>query len=69
MNNQQVAPEFSQDRQLQRFQESQVECTVITVNGIHIKGTVQSFDKYVVLIHTLSGKQSMIYKHAISTVK
>ncbi len=69
MNNEQVAPEFSQDRQLQRFQESQVECTVITVNGIHIKGTVQSFDKYVVLIHTLSGKQSMIYKHAISTVK
>lgn len=69
MNEKHADREFSQDHRLHILQEAQLECTIITVNGIHIKGTVQSFDKYVVLIRTHSGNQSMVYKHAISTIK
>lgn len=60
--------EFAQDQQLYFLWKDRRECTVITKNGVPLKGTVELFDKYVILFRTLSGKQSMIYKHALSTI-
>ena len=41
--------------------------TVFLVNGFQIRGTVQSYDGYTVLLIS-DGKQQLIYKHAISTI-
>lgn len=43
------------------------EVTVFLMNGFQIKGRVQSFDGFTVLIESM-GKQNLIYKHAISTM-
>lgn len=60
--------QFNQDDQLSVLLQDRIECTVITTNGVQIKGTVEAFDNYAVLIRAHSGKQSMIYKHALSTI-
>ncbi|MGZ7440434.1 RNA chaperone Hfq [Paenibacillus sp. TH7-28] len=60
--------ELDQDQQLYFLWKERLECTAITKNGVPLKGTVELFDKYVILFRTLSGKQSMIYKHALSTI-
>ncbi|MDQ0087929.1 host factor-I protein [Paenibacillus anaericanus] len=60
--------DFNQDNLLKILWKDQLECTIITTNGVHIKGKVQLFDKYVVLIRTHSDIQRMIYKHALSTI-
>jgi host factor-I protein len=41
--------------------------SVYLVNGIRLSGRVQSFDRYVVILDSASGRQ-MVFKHAISTV-
>ncbi len=43
------------------------EVTVFLMNGFQIKGRIQSFDGFTVLIESM-GKQNLIYKHAISTM-
>ena len=43
------------------------EVTVFLMNVFQIKGRVQSFDGFTVLIESM-GKQNLIYKHAISTM-
>ena len=43
------------------------EVTVFLMNGFQIKGRVQSFEGFTVLIESM-GKQNLIYKHAISTM-
>ncbi|MEF2965619.1 RNA chaperone Hfq [Paenibacillus sp. M1] len=60
--------ETSQDHRLNNFRKNRTECTIITTNGVPLKGTIEAFDKYAVLLRTPSGRQSMVYKHAISTV-
>lgn len=61
-------PEFSQDQKLYTLWKNELECTVITTNGVQMRGKIESFDRFVVLIRSQSGKQSMIYKHALSTI-
>jgi len=56
-----------QDRFLNQLRTNKVEVKVYLVNGYQTKGIIRSFDNYTVLIE--DGKtQSLIYKHAISTV-
>jgi host factor-I protein len=56
-----------QDRFLNQLRTSKVEVKVYLVNGYQTKGIIRSFDNYTVLVE--DGKnQSLIYKHAISTV-
>ena len=40
---------------------------VYLISGFQMRGIVKSFDNFVVLLES-DGKESMIYKHAISTI-
>ncbi|WP_172198613.1 MULTISPECIES: RNA chaperone Hfq [Saccharibacillus] len=59
---------FQQDDQLRQLSESGRDCTVITVNGARIQGKIEAFDRFVIVVRTSAGKQSLIYKHAVSTI-
>ncbi|MCL2422093.1 MAG: RNA chaperone Hfq [Defluviitaleaceae bacterium] len=56
-----------QDMILNQVRKENMSVTVYLTNGFQIRGTVQGFDNYVVLLES-EGKQQMIYKHAISTI-
>ncbi len=56
-----------QDQLLNQARKEKVLLTIFLVNGVQIKGTIKGFDNYVILIDT-DGKQSIIYKHAVSTI-
>lgn len=44
-----------------------VPVTVYLNNGFQMRGTIASFDSFVILLVT-DGRQQMIYKHSISTI-
>ena len=56
-----------QDIFLNHMRKHNVVGTIFLINGFQLKGTVKSFDKFVVILDS-SGKQNLIFKHAISTV-
>ena len=56
-----------QDRFLNQLRVNKIEVKVYLVNGYQMKGIVRAFDSYTVLLED-GGKQSLIYKHAISTL-
>ncbi|MFB9328023.1 RNA chaperone Hfq [Paenibacillus aurantiacus] len=68
MSEKHIEAGLNQEYQLFNFKKSKQVCTVITTKGVPIKGTVESYDNFVILLRLLSGKQSMIYKHAVSTI-
>ncbi|BBJ29051.1 RNA chaperone Hfq [Athalassotoga saccharophila] len=56
-----------QDRILGILKDRKIGVRVYLVNGVHVDEIVKAFDQYAVLID--DGKQqSIIYKHAISTI-
>ncbi|BBJ29134.1 RNA chaperone Hfq [Athalassotoga saccharophila] len=56
-----------QDGMLGILKDKKIEVRVYLVNGVHVDGIVKAFDQYVVFVD--DGKQqSIIYKHAISTI-
>ncbi|WP_086074362.1 RNA chaperone Hfq [Paenibacillus camerounensis] len=59
---------MSQDFLLNALRKNKTECTIITTNGVRIKGIIELFDSYVILIRSESRTLNMVYKHAISTV-
>ena len=56
-----------QDEFLLALLKEKTRASVYLINGIRLSGQVASFDTYVVVLESLSGRQ-MIFKHAISTV-
>ncbi len=56
-----------QDRFLNQLRVNKIEVKVYLVNGYQMKGVVRAFDSYTVLLEE-GNKQSLIYKHAISTL-
>ena len=56
-----------QDDFLRSLMTEETLASVYLVNGIRLSGRVQSFDRYVVILDSASGRQ-MVFKHAISTV-
>jgi len=44
-----------------------VPVTIFLTNGFQIRGKVNAFDAYVLIVE-VDGKQQMVYKHAISTI-
>jgi len=56
-----------QDLFLNRARKAEMPVTVFLMNGFQLRGVVQSFDGFTVLLNT-EGKQQLIYKHAISTL-
>ncbi|MBJ8113641.1 RNA chaperone Hfq [Bacillus cereus group sp. N6] len=57
-----------QEQVLQEAVQRKKSMTMILVNGFHIKGTIRGYDVYSILIE-VDGKQQLIYKHAISTIR
>lgn len=56
-----------QDEFLQALIKEKTLASVYMINGIRLSGQVASFDNYVVVLESSSGRQ-MLFKHAISTV-
>lgn len=56
-----------QDFLLNQARKDKLMITVYLINGVPLKGKVLSFDNYTIIIEN-EGKQSMIYKHAITTI-
>ncbi len=63
-----MAEKFNlQDRFLNYLRVNKVEVKIYLVNGFQTRGFIRSFDSYTVLLET-GNQQSLIYKHAISTI-
>ena len=56
-----------QDTFLARARQRRTPVTVFLVNGFQMRGTVEGFDVFTVVLQS-DGKQNLIYKHAISTI-
>ncbi|MGQ9497522.1 MAG: RNA chaperone Hfq [Desulfotomaculales bacterium] len=56
-----------QDAFLNQLRKESIPATVFLINGFQLKGVVRGFDNFTVILES-EGKQSMVYKHAISTV-
>lgn len=56
-----------QDLFLNKARKENMSITVFLVNGYQIKGIVNGFDNYTLVMDS-DGKQQLIYKHAISTI-
>lgn len=56
-----------QDTFLTRARQRHSPVTVFLVNGFQMRGTVEGFDVFTVVLQS-DGKQNLIYKHAISTI-
>ena len=56
-----------QDTFLTRVRQQRTPVTVFLVNGFQMRGTVEGFDVFTVMLQS-EGKQNLIYKHAISTI-
>ncbi|PGA88453.1 RNA chaperone Hfq [Bacillus toyonensis] len=57
-----------QEKLLQEAMQEKKNVTLILLKGFHIKGTIQGYDLYSILIEA-EGKQQLVYKHAISTIR
>ncbi len=56
-----------QDVFLNQARKEKIAITIYLTNGFQFKGVVKGFDSYIVILE-YEGKQSMVYKHAISTI-
>ncbi len=56
-----------QDAILKEVRQDKIPVTLFLMNGFQLRGTVQGYDSFVVILVS-DGKQQMIYKHAISTL-
>ncbi|EOO23526.1 RNA chaperone Hfq [Bacillus cereus VD133] len=57
-----------QEQLLQEAFQKRQNITLILLKGLHVKGRIRGFDTYSVLIE-FEGKQQLVYKHAISTIR
>ena len=56
-----------QDVFLNQARKEHIPLTMFLTNGFQFKGTVKGFDSFTVILES-EGRQSMVYKHAISTI-
>lgn len=56
-----------QDVFLNRARIEKIPVTIFLVNGFQFKGIVRGFDSYTIVLDC-DGKQSLVYKHAVSTI-
>ena len=57
-----------QDVFLNQARKEKILVTIILMNGFQFKGIVKGFDSYIVILEC-NGEQTLVYKHAISTLK
>lgn len=56
-----------QDVFLNQARKNKISVSIHLVNGFQLKGFVKGFDNFTIILDS-DGKQTMIYKHAVSTV-
>jgi host factor-I protein len=56
-----------QDIFLNQARKDKISVTIFLTNGFQFKGIVKGFDSFTVILEN-EGKQSLVYKHAISTI-
>lgn len=55
-----------QDNYLNQLRKEKTPVVVYLTNGVRLKGVIKGFDSFVILLK--EGTQSLIYKHAVSTI-
>jgi len=60
--------EYNEAKELERLQANNIPVTLFITNGFQLRGTISAFDEKTVVLRA-DGKDSIIYKHAISTVQ
>lgn len=56
-----------QDVFLNQARKDKVQVTIYLTNGFQFKGIVTGFDSFTVILDS-DGRQTLVYKHAISTI-
>ncbi len=62
-----MKPNTLQDRFLHKLKTEKIAVTIFLVSGYQLRGLVEGYDNYTVIIKT-GDVQQLIYKHAISTM-
>ncbi len=55
-----------QDAYLNQLRREKTPVVIYLTNGVRLKGVIKGFDNFVILLKEIS--QSLIYKHAVSTI-
>lgn len=55
-----------QDNYLNQIRKDKTPVVIYLINGVRLKGIIKGFDNFVILLK--ENTQSLIYKHAISTI-
>ena len=55
-----------QDNYLNQLRKDKIPVVIYLTNGVRLKGIIKGFDNFVLLLK--ENNQSLVYKHAISTI-
>lgn len=55
-----------QDNFLNQLRKDKTPVVIYLTNGVRLKGIIKGFDNFVILLRETT--QSLIYKHAVSTI-
>jgi len=55
-----------QDHYLNQLRKDKIPVVIYLTNGVRLKGQIKAFDNFVILLK--ENNQSLVYKHAISTI-
>jgi len=55
-----------QDHYLNQLRKEKIPVVIYLTNGVRLKGLIKAFDNFVILLK--ESNQSLVYKHAISTI-
>ncbi len=55
-----------QDGYLNQLRKDKMPVVVYLTNGVRLKGVIKGFDNFVIILE--ENTQSLIYKHAVSTI-
>jgi len=55
-----------QDHYLNQLRKERIPVIIYLTNGVRLKGMIKAFDNFVILLK--ESNQSLVYKHAISTI-
>ncbi len=55
-----------QDSYLNQLRKDKMPVVIYLTNGVRLKGVIKGFDNFVILLK--ENTQSLIYKHAVSTI-
>lgn len=56
-----------QDIFLNGARKNRIPVAIYLMNGVQLRGTVKGFDSFTVILDS-EGKQTMVYKHSITTI-